>query len=91
MYLGRLDRAFGGPFLDPLRRWSNRSPFCTKAKKAARPLAEEEMCSEPANERVEGDEQSEAPDHQEEGTRGTPSDAEGPEQGALDGRWGQFE
>ncbi len=44
------------------------------------------MCSEPANERVEGDEQSEAPDHQEEGTRGTPSEAEGPEQGALDDR-----
>ncbi len=58
---GRLERGFGGLFLDLLRRWSNRSRFCTKAKKAARPLAEEEMCSEPANERVEGDEQSEAP------------------------------
>ncbi len=70
--------------------WRHRRRFCGK-KQAAAPPAEEEMCSEPANERVEGDEQSEAPDHQEEGTRGTPSDAEGPEQGALDDRWGQFE
>ena len=62
LYLGWLERGFGGLFLDLLRRCSNRSRFCGKQKKAAPPPAQEEMCSEPANERVEGDEQSEAPE-----------------------------
>ncbi len=91
LYFARLEHGFGGLFLEPLRRWSNRSRFCGKQekaapppaeedkpkrgrgrpkgstkKKAAPPPAQEEMCSEPANEPVEGDEQSEAPDHQEE-------------------------
>ncbi len=51
----------GGPFLDPLRRWSNRSRFCTKQKKAAPPPAEAETSAEPVTEAPKGDEQSEAP------------------------------
>ncbi len=90
---GRLERGFGGLFLDLLRRWSNRSRFCGKQEKAAPPPTEEEMCSEPANERVEGDEQSEAPEppKEEEATVGGPGGAEQPQQGAMDDTWDDFE
>ncbi len=93
LYLSRLERSFGGLFLDLLQRWSNRSRFCGKQKKAAPPPAEEEMCSEPANERVEGDEQSEAPEppEQEEATQQPGKDAPQAEQGQLDDTWDEFE
>ncbi len=92
-YLSRLERGFGGLFLDLLRRWSNRSRFRGKQEKAAPPPAEEEMCSEPANERVEGDEQSEAsePQQEEEVTVGGQGGAEHPQEGTSDDTWGQFE
>ncbi len=93
LYLGRLERSFGGLFLELLRRWSNRSRFRGKQEKATPPPAEEEMCSEPANERVEGDEQSEAPEppKEEEATVGGPGGAEQPQQGAMDDTWDEFE
>ncbi len=92
LYLGWFGHGFGALFLELLRRWSNRSRVCTKAK-AAPPPAEEEMCSEPANERVEGDEQSEAPKppKEEEATVGGPGGAEQPQQGAMDDTWDEFE
>ncbi len=51
------------------------------------------MCSEPANERVEGDEQSEAsePQQEEEATEAEPGGAEQPQQGAMDDTWDEFE
>ncbi len=93
LYLGRLEHGFGGLFVDLLRRWSNRSRFCGKQEKAAPPPAEEEMCSEPANERVEGDEQSEAsePQQEEEATEAEPGGAEQPQQGAMDDTRDEFE
>ncbi len=69
------------------------SRFCGKQEKAAPPPAQKEMCSEPANERVEGDEQSEAPEppKEEEATVGAQGGAEQPQQGAMDDTWDEFE
>ncbi len=55
--LCRLGLSHGSLFLDLPRRWSNRSRFCTKAKKAA----EEETPAEPVEGVAQGDDQSEAP------------------------------
>ncbi len=69
LYLSRLERGFGGLFVDLLRRWCNRSRFCTKAK-AAPPPAEEEAPAKPVEGVAQGDEQTEAPEPP--GIRGNP-------------------
>ncbi len=94
LYLGRLERAFGGLFVDLLKRWSNPSRFCTKPKKAARPLAEEETPAEPVEGVAQGDEQSEAPwdpRRKRKPLRPPKNSPQGADQGKLDDTWGQFE
>ncbi len=93
MYLGWFGHGFGGRCIDLLRRWHNRSRFCTKPKKAAPPPAEEETPAEPVKGAGESDEQSEAPEppKEEEATVGGPGGAEQAKQGELDDTWDDFE
>ncbi len=76
----------GSLFLDLPRRWSNRSRFCTKAKKAA----EAEAPAEPVEGVTEGDEQSEAPE-EEDATPHPEKQPAGADQGKLDDTWDEFE
>ncbi len=78
LYLSRLERGFGGLFLELLRRWSNRSRFCTKPKKAAEAKAKEE--AEADTEAAEGGAESE---ELSEGDRDRPEEEKTTEGGSV--------